>query len=76
MGETFYRVGFVGLTDNYYFHNKENAVAFLLESYFDDFGVGTEVSIIDKRENIIKIKNANFISLFWLLFKISSSIRI
>lgn len=46
MGESFYRVSFKDISDEYYFHDKENAAAFLLESYFDDFGVGTEDEVI------------------------------
>ena len=46
MGENFYRVSFKDINDEYYFHDKENAAAFLLESYFDDFGVETEDEVI------------------------------
>lgn len=46
MDDSFYRVVFEGISDSYYFHDKENAAAFLLDSYFDDFGVGTEEEAI------------------------------
>jgi len=46
MGENFYRVTFYDSSENYYFHNHENAAAFLLESYFDDYEVSNEEDVI------------------------------
>ena len=42
MGDSFFRVTFEGISEDYFFHYKEDAAAFLLESYFDDFDVETE----------------------------------
>lgn len=42
MGDSFYRVTFEGISEDYFFHYKEDAVVFLLEAYFDDFDVETE----------------------------------
>ena len=46
MGESFYRVVFEGMSNDYYFHDKEDATAFLLESYFDDVDVESENNVI------------------------------
>ena len=46
MGESFYRVVFEGMSDDYYFHDKEDATAFLLESYFDDVDINSEDDVI------------------------------
>ena len=46
MGDAFYRVSFVGSSEEYFFHNKEDAAAFLLESYFDEYNVETEDEVI------------------------------
>ena len=37
MGDEFYKVVFVDDDSDYYFHNYEDASAFLLESFADDF---------------------------------------
>ena len=42
MEDSFFRVTFEGANEDYFFHYKEDATAFLLESYFDDFDVETE----------------------------------
>lgn len=46
MGDSFYRVVFEGMSDDYYFHTHEDAATFLLESYFDDFDVESEEEVI------------------------------
>ena len=68
MGENFYRVGFEGMSDDYYFHDKENAAAFLLESYFDDFDVGTEEEVIAINNEVADtdmIENYGWIDELW-----------
>ena len=42
MGDNFWRVSFEGISEDYFFHYHEDAAAFLLDSYFDDFDVETE----------------------------------
>lgn len=42
MEDSFFKVNFEGISENYFFHFKEDAAAFLLESYFDDYDVETE----------------------------------
>lgn len=46
MGESFYRVSFDGSSEDYFFHNHEDAATFLLESYFDDFEPESEDDVI------------------------------
>ena len=46
MGDSFYCVSFEDIGDNYYFRNHEDAAAFLLESYFDDFNIETKEEVI------------------------------
>lgn len=42
MGDSFFRVSFEGVSEDYFFHDHEDAAAFLLESYFDDYDVESE----------------------------------
>ena len=42
MGEEFYMVSYEASGDFYFFHNYDDACAFLLESYFDDCNPETE----------------------------------
>ena len=42
MDDEFYMVSFEATGNFYFFHDHEDACAFLLESYFDDFDVETE----------------------------------
>ena len=46
MSDSFFRVSFEGISEDYFFHDKEDAAAFLLESYFDDFDVETEDEVV------------------------------
>lgn len=46
MGDSFYRVCYEDSTAEYFFHNKEDACVFLLESYFDNYDVETEEEVI------------------------------
>ena len=45
MSNNFWRVSFEGISEDYFFHYKEDATVFLLESYFDDFDVETEEEV-------------------------------
>ena len=47
MDNDFYCVYLCDTLETYYFHEHENAVTFLLESYFDDFNVETEEEVIN-----------------------------
>ena len=42
MNDEFYMVSFEASGNFYFFHNYDDACAFLLESYFDDFDIETE----------------------------------
>ena len=46
MGDSFFKVGFEGIAEDYFFHFKEDAVAFLLESYFDDYEIENEDEVM------------------------------
>lgn len=47
MNDNFWRVSFIGTSNDYFFHNYEDAAAFLLESYFDECELEDENTVID-----------------------------
>lgn len=64
MGDSFWRVSFIGISDDYYFHNYEDAAAFLLESYFDEIDVESENDVIDVNNQVAEengIENYGYI---------------
>ena len=52
MGEEFYMVNFETTGDFYFFHDHEDACAFLLESYFDDNEIETEEDCVDVNNQV------------------------
>lgn len=52
MGDTFYKVTFVGSSDEYFFHYHEDAAAFLLESYFDESNIIDESEIMEANNEV------------------------
>lgn len=68
MGDTFYRIKFEGLSEEYFFHNHEDAVAFLLEAYFDDYDVDSEEEVIAINNEVTDtnmIESYGFIDELW-----------
>lgn len=68
MGDSFFRVSFEGISEDYFFHDKEDAAAFLLESYFDDFDVETEdeaVAINNEVADTDSIESYGWIDELW-----------
>lgn len=47
MGDSFWRVSFIGIGNDFFFRNYEDAAAFLLESYFDDNDIESEDDAIE-----------------------------
>ena len=68
MGETFYRVTFEGSSEEYFFHDREDAAAFLLESYFDEYNCETEDDIVAINNDVADndmIESYGFIDECW-----------
>ena len=54
MSDNFYRVGFEGISEDYFFHDHEDAATFLLEAYFDDYNVESEEEVIAINNEVFK----------------------
>lgn len=52
MGEEFYMVSFETTGNFYFFHDHEDACAFLLDSYFDDNEIETEEDCVDVNNQV------------------------
>lgn len=52
MNDEFYMVSFEATGDFYFFHNHEDACAFLLDSYFDDEEVETEEDCVTANNEV------------------------
>lgn len=68
MGDSFWRVSFLGISDEYFFKTYEDAATFLLESYFYDNDIESEEEVININNQVAEensIDNYGFIDEMW-----------
>ena len=68
MGDSFWRVRFVGISDDLFFHTYEEAAAFLLEAYFDENNVESEDEVIAINNQVAEengIDNYGYLDEMW-----------
>ena len=63
----FYRVKFEDNDNEYFFHDHENAAAFLIESYFDDNDIESEDDVMAVNN---EVADFNMISLYGYIDKL------